>query len=314
MTTFGDQVKEFGGVPVSNNRYAGWFGNDVWYVDDIEGLAGNEGNAPEKAKKTIQEAVDAAGLQDTIFLRPRAIAVGAYHTHGYYSGSVIIDNALLGLSLIGTGGGGRRGWGANIQCAIEPDVGSTAATILVQAPGVSIENVMVKAITGSLGGGIGATNAANNEVYGLTISNCGFKDFVDTAAPYGSVHLDSVHWATIQHCIFQEGGVGVVLGSALQAIRASMIRDCDFWGQASDWANDIRVSDCKNIVIDNCRFNHALPTGGAPNIFIQFVGTAGTGIVSDCRFAHDTADEAVCMGLVGTVLNSNCYGADTILT
>ncbi len=312
LTNFPNGLTSFGGI-VGPSHYAGWWGSTAWYIDDDGGSDGNTGREPTKAFKTIQKAINVASPQDTIFLKPRDIAVGAYHTHGYYSGSLIIDNALQGLKLIGTGSGGVRGWGSNIQCAIEPDVGSTAASILVQSPGVSIENVMVKAITGSLGGGIGATNVTNNEVYGLTISNCGFKDFIGTAA-VGSVNLDSTHWATIQHCIFQECGVGIVAGSALQAIRGLTIRDSDFWGAASDWVNDIRIADCKNVTLDDLRFSHKLPTGGAPNIYIAFVGTAAEGIVSNSNFAQDTADEAVCMTLVGNVLNSNCYGADTILT
>ena len=307
MTTHGDMIFEFGGVPVSNNRYAGWWGNKALFVDDIDGLSGNEGKNPLKAKLTIQEAVAVAGPNDAVFLRPREITVGAHHTHGYYTGNVVIDNALQGLQIIGTGGGGRRGWGSNIQCAIEPDAGSTAATILVQSPGVGIENVMVKAIAGSLGGGIGATNAVANEVYGLTISNVSFKDFIGFGA-IGSVNIDSCHWSTIQHCIFQEGGVGINFGSALQAIRRPVVRDCDFWGAPDTWASDIRVSDVSNLVIDDCRFNHALPTGGGGNKYVLMVGTAGTGMISNVNISAASEDISDNFTLVGTTLLSHVFG------
>ncbi len=312
ITNFPNGISSFGGV-VGPPGYAGWWGSTAWFVDDDGGSDGNSGKEPTKAFKTIQKAVGLAGPQDTIFLKPRNIAVGAYHTHGYYTGNVTTTDAQQGLKIIGTGSGGVRGWGSNIQCAIEPTGGSTAATILVQSPGVSIENVMVKAITGSTGGGIGATNVTNNEVYGLTISNCGFKDFISTGSAIGTINIDSCHWSTIQHCIFREGGVAIALGSALQAIRSPIIRDCDFWGAPSTWSSDIRVSDVANLIIDNCRFMHALPTGGAPNVYIVMVGTAGTGIISNCNISAASETIATNFTLVGTTLLSNTRGSKEII-
>lgn len=314
LANFPNGITSFGGL-VGPSHYAGWWDTKAWYVDDDNGLDGRTGRSPARSVKTIQKAIDLAGPQDTIFLKPRDIAVGAYHTHGYYTGSLIIDNALQGLKLIGTGSGGVRGWGSNIQCAIEPDPGSTAATILVQSPGVSIENVMVKAISGSVGGGIGVDNASANEVYGLTISNCGFKDFIGMDR-YGSIDVDSSHWLTVQHCIFREGGCGIVLGSALQTIRSPIIRDCDFWGAPSTWNADILIGDVANLIIDGCRFMHAVPTGGSAsplNRYVYMVGGTGTGIISNCNISAGSENIASNFTLVGTVLLSNTYGSQEVI-
>ncbi len=308
LTNFPNGITSFGGV-VGPPGYAGWWDSIAWFVNDEGGIDGNSGREPTKAFKTIQRAVDLAGPQDTIFLKPRDITVGQYHTHGYYTGNVTTTDAQQGLKIIGTGGGGARGWGANIQCAIEPTPASTAATILIQSPGVSIENVMVKAIAGSTGGGIGATNQANNEVYGVTISNCGFKDFIGMAST-GSVHLSSINWATIQHCIFREGGIGIKLGSSVAATRDPIIRDCDFWGLPGDWDADILVGDVSNLLIDDCRFPHAVPTGGARDIYIHMEGTAGTGMISNCTFSQTTKTVSHVATVVGSVLLINCRGKD----
>ncbi len=311
MTTFGDQVKQFGGVPVSSVNYAGWWGNDVWFVDDINGNDGNTGKSPTAAKKTIQAVINIAGPQDTIFLRPRDISTGRYHEHGYYTGTLNIPATNYSLSIIGTGNG-ARGVGANIQCAIEADSAATAATITVKAPCFNIENVMVKQINeATTAGAINAVSTfGTQQAWGLTVSNCMFKDFQSAGSGLATIHIDTAHWATIQHCIFREADMAINLLSTEAAIRGAVIRDCDFWGNAADVSNDIRVGDCKNLLIDKCKFLHALPTGAAPLIYINFVGAAAVGIISNCMFSTTDADEANAVNLAGSVIMANCYGTD----
>jgi hypothetical protein len=312
-TNYQDGVLSYGAPVLSGGSYAGWWGNQIWFVDDIDGIAGNEGHTPETAKKTIQEAVDAAGQQDTIFLRPREIGIGTYSGHGYYTGNILTKTTQRGLSIIGTGSGGARGIGANVQCAIEPTPGSTLATLMVQSPCVTIENVLVKAITGCVVGGIAADLGAAStfgQAWGLTISNCSFKDFIGTAA-YGSIDIDTIHWATIQHCYFRQGGYAIVLGSSGAAIQGTTIRDCDFVGAAGDWDCDIWTGDVKEINITDCRFAHATPSAGSVNIYVYFTG--GTGMITNCYFSDSTVTVSHCITLGGTILNSHCYGSDAIL-
>ncbi len=309
ITAYPNGVSSFGGV-VGPPNYAGWWGTNVWFVDDDAGSDGNSGKDPAKAFKTIQKAIDLAGQQDTIFLKPRDISLTAHSSHGYYTGTNIIPTSQQGLAIIGTGRGGR-GIGANVQCAVEPDSGSTDATFTVRSPGVSFENMMIKCVTDA--GGAIAANVNTAQAYGLTVSNCFFKDFKTTGEAVGTISLYTIHWATIQHCIFREASQAIDVNSAYASVEGTVIRDCDFIGAASTWDADIRVGDCKKLVIDNCRFQHAVGTGGQQNIYINMVGTTGTGMVSNCTFSGTSETITAFATLKGTVLLSNCRGSKEII-
>jgi hypothetical protein len=58
---------------------------------------------------------------------------------------------------------------------------------------------------------------------------------------------------------------------------------------------------------------HALPTGGSPNVYIVMVGTAGTGIISNCNISAASETIATNFTLVGTTLLSNTRGSKEII-
>lgn len=316
ITNFPNGVSSFG-APVMNNKYAGWWGNKVWYVDDISGADGYDGKTPTRAKATIQGAIDVAGSQDTIFVRPRDVTVGDYNSHGYITNlvsNIATGEAMQGLSIIGTHSGAD--YGANSQCAIAPVAGITPATILVESPCVTIENFLIKTVAGQTGGGIGAVDSTARS-WGLTVSNCSFKNFATylTSNLLACIHLDNNHWTTIQHCRFRKAFVGINCGSSGGVIEGLSVTDCDFDGAAAYWDADIYMGDVKHIRIHNCRFNHALPAWvtGEKLFYIYMGGSAGSGMVSDCYFSADTAAAATLMTLVGTVLPVHCYGKPSLL-
>ena len=295
---------------VNNNNYAGWWGKNVWYVDDDNGDDSYKGSSPTRALKTIQKAIDKAGKHDTIFLKPREITIGTYSSHGYFSGTNVIAADQTGLAIIGTGRGGR-GIGMSIQTMIEADAGADEAAITVQSPGVTIENLGVKATSDSYGAIYANSNTA--QAYGLTISNCFFKDFKTTGVAVGTINLHTIHWTTIQGCTFREAGTAIAHHSTYAAVETPVIKDCDFIGAASTWDADIRVGDVKRLMIDDCRFSHAIPTGGAQAHYINMVGTAGTGMISNCTFSVASEDISAMCTLAGTVLMSSCYGSKEVV-
>jgi len=311
FTHFPNGITSMGMALPGSGHYAGWWGKNVFFVDDEDGSDSNEGTEPTSAFKSIQKAIDKSSHHDTIFLKPREIDTDTHSSHGYYTGTNIIA-AKTGLAIIGTGRGGR-GLGVGAQCMIEPDSGSTDATFTIQAPAVCIENVGIKAVASSTGAIYAHVSTA--QAYGLTVSNCFFKDFIGAAVATGTIHLVTTHWTTIQHCYFREGGVAIHHNSAIAAVRNIVIRDCDFVGAAATWMHDIRVGGVSNMVIDNCRFAHAIPTAGTPNFYIYMTGTTGTGMISNCTFANAAGTIATNMELKGTVLNSNCIAdANAIMT
>jgi len=298
------------GVPIAGSNYAGWWGKDVWFVDDESGSDGYSGNEPTQAKKTIQAAITAAGKADTIFLKPREIDTSIHSNHGYYTGTNIIPTGKTGLAIIGTGRG--IGIGSAVQCMIEPDAASTDTTITVQSPAVTIENVGVKAVAS--GSGAIYASASVAQAYGLTVSNCFFKDYLGASSSVGSIHLVTTHWTTIQHCYFKECGVAIHHNSAVAAVRNIVIKDCDFVGAAGDWGQDIRLGDVTEMVIDSCRFAHAQPTAGTRKMYIDMLGTGGTGMISNCRFGVAATTQATVANLKGTVLMSDAFGSPAAIT
>ena len=301
------------GAPVPGNYYAGWWGKNVWYVDDDTG--GDEvtrnGNSPRQALKTIQEAITRASYHDTIFLKPREIDQDTHSSHGYYTGTNIIPANKTGLAIIGTGRG--AGIGSAVQCMVEPDASSSDVAITVRSPGVCIENVGVKAVLSS-NGAIYA-NVSTAQAYGLTVSNCFFKSFQTAAV--GMIHTETTHWTTIQHCTFlaeSAASTAIRQTSLIAAARNNTIRDCDFNGDVANISCDIWIGDSWGLLIDNCRFNHASPTGGS-NVYIVTQGSLSTdhGLISNCYFPKASVTVSHFITLMTGILDSHCYGDGEII-
>lgn len=307
------------GMPiVGGAHYAGMWGNDIWFVDDDNGLDTNKGDLPTAGFKTIQKAITKAGPQDTIYLKAREVggqAYPGYSAHGYFTGTNIIPKDRQGLAIIGTGRGGGS-IGMSLQCMIEPDSGTTDVGITVKSPGVSIENLGIKALAGSTGA-IYANrgDGSDAQAWGLTVSNCFFKDFQTTISAKGTIHLDTIHWVTIQHCTFREAGIAINLLSQHTGIKEPIIRDCTFTGIASEWSSDIRLGDVKGIEIDNCRFLHAPPSGGDNVVgYIDVVGAAVSGLISNCYFSYAGTSLAATITLADVLVQAHCWGDDSVVT
>lgn len=305
------------GMPVAATHYAGWWGNDVWFVDDENGLDSNSGKLPTAGFKTIQTAITKAGPQDTIYLKARELggqAYPGYSAHGYFTGTNIIPGDRQGLAIIGTGRG-NSGIGTSIQCMIEPDSGTTEVGITVQSPVVTIENLGIKAVTGSNGAiyaDVGGSSDA--QAWGLTISNCFFKDFKDTDLVQGTIYLNTIHWSTIQHCTFREAGMAIYLKSQYAIIKEPTIKDCTFTGVASEWSEDIRLGDVKGISIDNCRFLHPPPSGGVNKGYIDCPGAIASGLISNCYFSYEGTTLSSVITKKDVLLQAHCWGDESVIT
>lgn len=68
MTTYGDQIFQFDGVPVASATGAQVFGG-AYFVDNTAGLDGNTGKSPGDALLTIARGVALADAGDTIYVR-----------------------------------------------------------------------------------------------------------------------------------------------------------------------------------------------------------------------------------------------------
>ena len=68
------------------------------------------------------------------------------------------------------------------------------------------------------------------------------------------------------------------------------------------------------MVIDSCRFSHAQPSAGTRKMYIDMIGTSGTGMISNCRFGGAATTQATVANLKGTVLMSDAFGSPAAIT
>lgn len=95
MTTFGDKVYELGGSPIGNNK----FYNKVWYVKPSTGLDGNSGRSPDRALKTLTQALSNATANKNEAVYLIAESNSASSTTDYQSAA--LDWNKDGVDLIG---------------------------------------------------------------------------------------------------------------------------------------------------------------------------------------------------------------------
>lgn len=287
-----DLLTHLGGVPVGGrNNFAGWWGNDVWFVDYDNGIrtTGYGKGDMSNPQKDIYRAVADAGPGDTIYIRPRT-TVASYGTNqvpitpaATEAANITIAQTQHHLTIIGTTPHiGIQSGGPFLQGY----AGVNTPFFNVLAPYVTFENLMFNQASAQLKGSINAIagTPGTNDGFGCVIDNCAFH--VHKATSYGAVLLDSGRYSQVLNSEFWHCVVGINLGASAKAIQGTLIENCGFHGITTDVDTDIQIASGGHISIDNCRFNHAQPNyaTGAYKMFVQVV-TAGTGVMSNCTFA-----------------------------
>ena len=188
MTTYGDQIFQWGGSPVASLGPTPRKDGQAWFVDGDYGLDGNSGRSPNQAFKTLGQAFeDNPNLKvgDTVFVFPRTIASTASDPVSYAE-TITIDTAHV--SLIGLGNGRTQG---NLP---QMKIGAgTTPMINIKASGVLIQGIGINGI-GSTGGGIVLTDDGTDMVIGTTIVDCHFKN-CKAHATNGSLG-GAIYWST----------------------------------------------------------------------------------------------------------------------
>jgi hypothetical protein len=319
MSTFGDGVYQFGGVPVGSGgfptmeMFAG-ARDKVFFVDGDNGSDGNNGKSPTQATKTIQKAIDlVSGAGAVIYVFPKAASAlssgdavtGLDPTA--YAETLIIANDTPHLSLIGVGTGLTLGGFPVIRKG-----SGTTALLDIRAPGCLVQNLCFNGAS-STGGGISLTEvAATSTAWGTVIRNCMFKNCKVTHAnsggaiqvPYGGVWQVLVEGNRFFNCI---AGVSIVSTSVSRpqdwVIRYNTFSstvntsvDCDLYMKGGG-------DGCEGLIIDRNVFatveapSHA---DGSTGRYMDLTGCEG--IVSNNTFAcHINAtDDELTFGAAGT--------------
>src|SRR3990167_215937 len=280
MTTFHDQVSQYGGAPVLSRGFNGMWTGKVWFVDGRLGSDGNNGKKPSKAFKTLQKAVNLAATDDTIYVRP--LAVGNFYTENV----TVPPTTHAGLSIIGTGNG--KGNSVYQACTFRGVLAVYDPILELGSSFANIENLHFWARAAQTHGfGIlanwntaqGASTTLLN--IGSAIVNCSFNtDIVDAPPGAGvvqsAIRFDSTEGQLVEGCFFQDCRVGISVGSTASASYQIVVKDNLFKGVASNIAADIMLADVTGIEIVDNKFGHAVPSHAAGTMtkFIFVVGGA----------------------------------------
>lgn len=160
MTTFADQVFQYGGVPVSSGPQVPFTTGKTYFVSSVTGSNGNSGRKPSEPVATFDYAIGlcTAAKNDVIILMPG-------HAENVASAAAIAMD-VSGIQVVGIGSGALRPTFTMITI--------NSATITVAASNMSISNCIFTSTIAACATVFDNVNAvvAND----FTIKGCEFRD------------------------------------------------------------------------------------------------------------------------------------------
>lgn len=306
-----DILTQFGGQPVgADHRFDGWWGGKVYFSDFDNGTAGATGlNDMAAPGKDMQRAIDDAGVDATVYVRPRAfssedpqqITPSSDDAENFH-----IDAAKANLSLIGTGKGLSHA--AAHKAWIGGYSGLTTAVLRINAPGCVIEGFRAQPPASAAQGIFYTINDGTYDGGNTTFIN---NDFHDGPAS-GALILSGTWQMAVKGNRFLNCDIGISFITTYSAPQIIDISHNYFNAITSEISADIHCSGGpKRLSIYDNKHAAGQPTGGA-NKYIHF-GAAATGMVSGCYFGVDDTTEATLMTLNG-VLQAGNHSAAGLVT
>jgi hypothetical protein len=298
MTTFGDQLFEYGGAPVGS-RFGWKHDSTSWFVDGTLGNNNNSGLRPDKAVADISQAISNAGEYDVIYVLEHGFSGTDPVAYKETSANLTIPLAKDGLAIVGATHQGIVGRPLSPYIM---GMDATATPILtINAPLCSIENLAFSggwnnASTCTAGIYLPDSVEATAVPQGTSIYNCSFEDMSGTAS-YGSIHSLGTWYVNIVKTYHRNCVYAVNWGSSSSTSVSLYVHDINTWADtAAKVASDIRcyAQGTNGILIDGANFAHP-------------IGTA-TGVSGTQRYIH-------CVGAeVGLITNVNMASVSTVTT
>jgi hypothetical protein len=289
MTTFGDQVFQFGGVPVGGDLFGRMGDGKVFYVDPSSGSAGNTGEKPTEAFNTLQAGIDActAGRGD-IVVRMRG---------GEEVTSTVSFNKA-GITVVASSHGVNR--------YAQGELFSTyAASTFTDGPVATITASRCRII--GLGFVSRDTGATFYDGAAMLIGGAG------AATPFG---------VSIENCRFPKWNLDNRIGIAIEGGSDILVEGCSFEGVGSDFDSGIYVQGAsQNIDIKHNHFRDCTYAvvfgafaGGGPEAIIAHNHCEGSKLLSASSTATALVADNWLMtatdtgSFSGTVNALNAYG------
>jgi len=299
VTTFGDQVFQFGGEPVGGARFSSPWATP-WFVDGVNGSDGTgRGKRPDRSLASIQAAVTAAKRGDVMYIRPKTYVVGTGFDR--YVEDVTVPLATHDLSIIGVVNTLNPEFGVRWKHLTAQCLDNWAPALHVENIGFFAEDATYCVLLSDLAAG---TKLGAN---GSTFYKCVFKGANFQVLSGGT-------GVTIERCKFTPHSSGVVaqlnISCSAKLGRQFVVKWCDFLDAIGAVASGPYIAiapPCTEVLIDHCTFGQ-LPTGGC---YISAAG-ANYGQLSNCNFG--VADMTKATGLVlGSIIATACYDGKVAL-
>jgi hypothetical protein len=242
-----------------------------YFVDAIAGNDSYPGLRPDRAKATIDAAVQLMGVGDVCYIRPQTYVVGTGHAR--YDEIVTIDLAQSDLTIIGAG------YPRNNEFGVRMRTSAAGYGFTVDGPSSHIENIGM--IVGGSGTGNfhfrnnGATNTQRGSD-GPTLYNCHFKG--------GSDIMDGGQSPIFTMCRFHYATGTITIADASTSSYGAQFHRCNFLDNNGAQTTGPYIQagggHVYNVWIHQCMFGQ-IPSGGK---YMVFGGTLGTGLISLCYF------------------------------
>lgn len=268
-------------------RFDGWWGKALFVDYDDGASEGNSGLEPSSAYKYLQDAINAALINDVIYVRNREQDVTSTDPETITPESTTnwtVAEAQTHLSIIGASNTSHIPSHAGHMGVVLKGSTSTSEVMnwkgafglienLAFAPGSSTSGLL------KLHGNSTSLRAANT-----VINNCLFRK--DASGP-SLYNLDN-WWVAVYNSSFHDCLTGIKMHGSSSTVRRIMIDGCKFINQVAAEAGQnilISGSSTAGVWILNSYFG-IVPTGSGAK-FINF-DAAATGLIANCFIGGDT--------------------------
>jgi len=256
MTTFKDQLFQFGGVPVGSFMTQG----DSWFVKPSSGSDSNEGNRIDRPLKTLARALAlaTANQNDVVYLFSESNSASS--TTDYQSST--LDWNKDGVHLIGVNSGSAFGQRSRVAFVSTYDTASNLFTL-------SANNCLISGVHFFAGvAGTNPTGCVNVTGARNRIENChiyGIGNNANDIAGAYSLKLNAAEEILVKECVI--GGNTVLAGSAANSeilfdgsSKNIIFKDCLITRKIEHSTNHplVKVADATGIddivLFDDCKF------------------------------------------------------------
>lgn len=301
MTTFGDQVRQYGGVPVGVDRLSTMFNKDnIWFVDYDNGATAHGGQKPDDAFQIPSEAVSAAVKEGIIYIRPRTTIACA---DVYYSDNITIPITKPHIQLIGCGAGVIPGYRGSAQIRATT---LTSPLITIESSGVVVENLHLNGTSMTSGQMIKAVRSATVQAVCAQVRN---NRIITGGAELTAVWFGSCQYSFLEDNLFLDCYRSFHLEATSGSPQSIVCRRNIFSGMVLQRDVDIYVTatdvQSKGHIIAHNIFADGIPNHATARYqkFIDFSNTAGvsTGGVFGNWFADSTANSLGTSGAIAAL-------------